>query len=863
METIETIQLGDGRRTRRDRSKNKVGDVCMSSMSTSTSLGVEDRCGGGACSRHTTDSSLPRPASPESENAHTHPTALPFSFSSTKRKMVGSWVIYIYVGLVIIPLAVAGSVVVAAGFTSTAMSKNENVDYMRNLADDSLIEEAARAADVLEGKLQPLASLVEMLVQETALAFATPRVPPAEELAAYGYDASGNNPPKSWYGALYNYGGGDMALMLKQAGVTLTPEEIEFWVWRSGGLDSIYQHSVDSFAGAIDAWILTSNNGMRIAPYLDLVHTWPYNLSVVDYDIYTTSLKDNPKHQVKWTSLYNDLAGQGWMTSAVAPCYMAHNTSFLLGVVGVDLSVVNLQTFILDLEIGWSGYPVLLSSDGTVMSLPAAGEKEWGLVMDDDNQVVFANNGTYDADDYFNVNKREDTVKLSQALMESKNGCEYMNLFGEKKVVAWQTIESTGMQVVLLVEEKELLANSRKVERIMTSGMVVVAVAVGLLVATMMGVAIAFTTLMRRNISVPLSQLMQMMDSIGKGNYYHDTPYYPLYELQSTADVVSRVGRQLGQNVEFLHILNRGYQRFLPKAFLETLGKRDVTKVELGNCKEQILSIMFGDIRNFAAISMAMTPQELFQALNYYLSQVGPVISKHGGFIDKYLGDGFLAIFRDSANAIAAAKDIQQCITRLNQEGFMQGQLRVGVGVHTGPVLLGTVGFEDRMDVTVIADVVNIASRLEDMTKLFKCKVLATEEALKTSIHLDNTSHSEFSFSDVVSSAGHVEYRFVGHICPKGVSTPVRVYSVAAEPGEFAEIEPFIAPLQNMIRAFERGELPETLQLCGQLDKQIPNDSLVQVYADRARVYQQNGLPPFWDGSSPLPLVFDQKFTNS
>eukprot|EP01105_Mastigella_eilhardi_P011439 TRINITY_DN2636_c0_g3_i1.p1 TRINITY_DN2636_c0_g3~~TRINITY_DN2636_c0_g3_i1.p1 ORF type:complete len:852 (-),score=204.12 TRINITY_DN2636_c0_g3_i1:83-2638(-) len=851
---METIQLGDGRKMAR---RHKVGDISMSSTlgtSTSTPLAL--------CSPNTTDSSLRSVASSHSEFAHTQPTSMPFSFSSTKRKMVGSWVICVYLELVIVPLVVAGAVVVAAGFCGTVLSKDVNVNYMRNLADDSLLAEAERASDVLEGKLQPLSSLVGLLVEETSLAFATPRVPPAAELAAYGYDTSGKNPPKSWYGALFNYGGGDMALMLQHANVTLTEEEIEFWVWRSGALDSLYQHAVDSFDGAIDAWIVTSNSGCRIAPYLDLYNSWPYDLAITTYPIYTTSLVNNPKHEVMWTSLYNDLAGQGWMTSAVAPCYL--NKTFLLGVVGVDVSIVNLQTFILELEIGWSGYPVLLSSDGTVMSLPAAGEKEWGLVMDEDNQVIFANNGTYNQEDYFNVHKRPDTVELSDALLESKSGCEYMYLFGEKKVVAWETMDSTGMQVVLLVEEKELLANSRKVERIMTSGMIVVAVAVGLLVATMMGVAVAFTCLMRRNISLPLSQLMQMMDSIGKGDYYHDTPYYPLYELQSTADVVSRVGRQLGHNVEFLHVLNQGYQRFLPKAFLETLGKRDVTKVELGNCTEQNLSIMFSDIRNFAAISMAMSPQELFHALNYFLSQVGPVIQKHGGFIDKYLGDGFLAIFRDSANAIAAAKDIQFCMTRLSKEGFMQGQLRVGIGIHTGPVLLGTVGFEDRMDVTVIADVVNIASRLEDMTKLFKCKVLVTEEALRTSVHLDKISHSEASFSDIVSDVGHVEYRFVGHICPKGVVLPVRVYSVAAEPCEFADIEPFASPLQKMIQAFEHGELQETIVLCEQLVKQMPTaDSLVQVYADRARSYQQHGLPPFWDGSSPLPLVFDQKFANA
>jgi adenylate cyclase len=184
---------------------------------------------------------------------------------------------------------------------------------------------------------------------------------------------------------------------------------------------------------------------------------------------------------------------------------------------------------------------------------------------------------------------------------------------------------------------------------------------------------------------------------------------------------------------ERLDTITRAYSRFVPRQFLNLLGIEDIRKVELGQQVERKMTVLFADIRNFTALSETMSPQENFNFLNSYLVQMEPVIAAHGGFIDKYIGDAIMALFPDSPDqALHCSQAMLQRLEEYNDGRQRAGYrpIRIGIGINTGIVILGTVGGAERMDGTVIGDAVNLAARMEKMTKEYRASVLISEYTL-------------------------------------------------------------------------------------------------------------------------------------
>jgi len=158
--------------------------------------------------------------------------------------------------------------------------------------------------------------------------------------------------------------------------------------------------------------------------------------------------------------------------------------------------------------------------------------------------------------------------------------------------------------------------------------------------------------------------------------------------------------------------LTHSYGRFVPHEFLDLLDKESILKVELGDQVQKEMTILFSDIRSFTTLSEGMTPKENFQFINNYLSQMGPLVRTHHGFIDKYIGDTVMALFDKSADdAVQASIAMLRLLEDYNNAQLKEGKasIKIGIGINTGMLMLGTVGEEDRMEGTVISDSVNIA----------------------------------------------------------------------------------------------------------------------------------------------------------
>ena len=191
---------------------------------------------------------------------------------------------------------------------------------------------------------------------------------------------------------------------------------------------------------------------------------------------------------------------------------------------------------------------------------------------------------------------------------------------------------------------------------------------------------------------------------------------------------------------EHLIALNRAMERFVPDAFLNFLSKESIMDVGLGDQIQKDMTIMFSDIRGFTAISEHLTPKQTFNFLNEYLSRIAPIIRRHGGFIDKYLGDGIMAIFPGRVDdAVLCALDMIQEIRKMNLDREREGlaPIATGTGIHSGTMMMGTIGEAERMQTTVIADSVNLASRLETMTKEVGARLLISREVYNRLEDLD------------------------------------------------------------------------------------------------------------------------------
>lgn len=174
-------------------------------------------------------------------------------------------------------------------------------------------------------------------------------------------------------------------------------------------------------------------------------------------------------------------------------------------------------------------------------------------------------------------------------------------------------------------------------------------------------------------------------------------------------------------------------RRFVPTEMLRLLARPSLADLGLGDQIQREMTVMFADIRDFTAWAESLTPAQCFEFVNRVFQAVCPEVRAHGGFIDKFLGDGFLALFPGSADTAArAAVAIER---RMDGMTYAGRAIKLGVGLHTGQVVVGTVGEPERMEATVLSDDVNLAARVQELTKIYGARVLLSEQTLARLSH--------------------------------------------------------------------------------------------------------------------------------
>jgi two-component system sensor histidine kinase ChiS len=289
-----------------------------------------------------------------------------------------------------------------------------------------------------------------------------------------------------------------------------------------------------------------------------------------------------------------------------------------------------------------------------------------------------------------------------------------------------------------------------------------------------------------------------------------------------------------------LSALNIAYERFVPHEFLRFLEKESILDVQLGDQVFKEMTILFSDIRSFTTISEGMSPKENFNFINSYLSRVGPVIRQHNGFIDKYIGDAVMALFpQTSEDAVLAAIAMQKKVALWNEERQQRAEvpISIGIGLHTGSLMLGTVGESERMESTVISDAVNLASRMEGLTKLYGVGIAISEQAL---YQLDELSK--------------YSYRFLDRVRVKGKQAPVAVFEVfSGEPESIRNLKTQTrTDFEQGIILYYQQKFAQAEQIFKEVLQKNHQDKAAKLYVKRCQKYQTSGVPAGWDGSEAL-----------
>jgi signal transduction histidine kinase/DNA-binding response OmpR family regulator len=285
-----------------------------------------------------------------------------------------------------------------------------------------------------------------------------------------------------------------------------------------------------------------------------------------------------------------------------------------------------------------------------------------------------------------------------------------------------------------------------------------------------------------------------------------------------------------------LHRINRATSKFVPTAFIRSLGKESITEITLGDQVQRTVTVMFSDIRNYTGLAEKMTPEETFQFVNAFHGRMGPIISGQRGFVNQYLGDGIMAVFPESVeDALKAAIGMQDTLREYNQSRSQRGRspIGVGIGLHTGPLVMGIIGDAQRMDAATIADTVNTASRMEGLTKYYGAKILLSEQSLAAIAH-----------------AGQYQFRFLGKVQVKGKQEPLKIYEClnGLSPQELEIALATRSTFQEAMDQYLKRDFEHALLGFKRVLGDNPEDLAAHLFLTRSVQHLNAAVPADWNG---------------
>jgi adenylate cyclase len=253
------------------------------------------------------------------------------------------------------------------------------------------------------------------------------------------------------------------------------------------------------------------------------------------------------------------------------------------------------------------------------------------------------------------------------------------------------------------------------------------------------------------------------------------------------------------------------------------------------------VTILFSDLVGFTTLSEKADPEALVAQLNEYLTRMTSVVFSNGGTLDKFIGDAIMAVWgnvrslgmaEDAKNCARAALGMRRELHQLNEQWRSEGRmgLGMGIGINQGEVIVGNIGSHERMDPTVIGDSVNLASRLEGLTRLYGVDILIGATG-----------------AELVQDEFHL--RSVARVQVKGKTKPVDVFTFIAARNEAVDPEllKWLESYEEGLEKFRARDFTDAKILFSRFLEFYPDDFLAKMYLDRALEYEQQPPDEAWD----------------
>ncbi|OGP96171.1 MAG: hypothetical protein A2157_20230 [Deltaproteobacteria bacterium RBG_16_47_11] len=275
------------------------------------------------------------------------------------------------------------------------------------------------------------------------------------------------------------------------------------------------------------------------------------------------------------------------------------------------------------------------------------------------------------------------------------------------------------------------------------------------------------------------------------------------------------------------------FEKFVPPAYLRRIAAKGLRSIRLGEADQQEVTILCCDIRGFTSLSEKLSPSQLIAFMNRLLERMTRAVSGQGGVIDKFIGDAVLCTFEgnDSAQkAVACGIEMLGEVKTFNaEEGRLKDQtVQIGIGLHSGPVILGTIGSLERMDSTVLGLTVNLAKRLEEVTKMLGVDMIISDQV---AIRLPNRNHHRL--------------RDLGEAWVKGALSPLTLFEVFdQDPPEVRNIKDRIKPIMaEGIELVRGGRLEAAMSKFNEVQQLCPQDPPLRLLITSLRSALEQSQP--------------------
>lgn len=298
--------------------------------------------------------------------------------------------------------------------------------------------------------------------------------------------------------------------------------------------------------------------------------------------------------------------------------------------------------------------------------------------------------------------------------------------------------------------------------------------------------------------------------------------------------------RQVAVRTAQLLTLNRANQRFVPLEILHMLGRSNISEVRLGDQIHREMTVLFTDLFEFTSLAETMSAQETFNFINGYLGRICPLFHSRGGIIDKYIGDEVMVLFPGRVDdALDSAIDLQKVLSRYSQQRIAKGRraIRAGVGVHVGGLMVGIVGEEERMQGTVVSDAVNVASRLQALTRRYECSILVSEQTI-----------SQMQFPDSFHT------RLVDIVRIRGKTASTTIYEIfdGDDPSLIESKVNTRHLYHDAVARYRTRDFTGAHALLTEVIAKSPRDPLPRIYLERVAAAMKHSVSDTWDGTEQL-----------